>query len=124
MRTGKPRGPFMDASTSSPDERDAARLAVLCIDTVLSLDDMTSYKVEPGGRAFEREILIDYLVGLAKPIAIDANREDGGAALLRIAPSRTPKRGPDVDPSLPRDMGEGIRQHHGVDESALIVVRG
>ena len=114
----------MDASTSSPDERDAARLAVLCIETVLSAGDMTLYKVEPGDRAFERESLIDYLVGLAKPIAIHADREDGGAVLLRIAPTKPPKVGPDVDPGTPRDIGEGLGRRYGVDESALIVVKG
>lgn len=115
---------MIDASTSSPDERDAARLAVLCIDTVLSAGEMTLYKVEPGGRAFERESLIDYLEGLVKPIAIDAQRGDEGRVLLRVAPTKRPKVGPDVDPSLPRDMGEALRKRYDVDESALILVKG
>jgi hypothetical protein len=114
----------IDSSIGCPDARDAARLAVLCIDTVLSAGEMTLYKVEPGGRAFERESLIDYFEGLAKPIAIDAQRGEGGRVLLQIAPTKPPKLGPDVDPSTPRDMGEALRRQHGVDESALILVEG
>src|SRR5690348_5700544 len=114
----------MDAPISSSDERDAARLAVLCIDTSLSAGDMTLYRLEPEGRAFERERLIEYLQGLAKPIKIDAERATEGRILLRIAPTKPYKIGPDVDPSTPRDIGEGLGRHYGVDESALIVVKG
>jgi hypothetical protein len=108
----------IDASTSSSDERDAARLAVLCIDTSLSVGDMTLYKVEPEGRAFERETLISYLEGLAKPIAIHADREAGGAVLLRIAPRR-PYKG-----VAPLDIGKSVCEQHGVDQSALILIKG
>lgn len=114
----------IDAPTRSPDERDAARLSVLCIDTVFSVSDMTVYKVEPQGRAFERENLIDYLLGLAKPIAIDVNREDGGRLLLRVAATKPPRLRGDVDPNEPRDLGEALCRHYRVDESALILVQG
>ena len=109
---------MIDASTSSPDERDAARLAVLCIDTALAASDMTLYKVEPGGRAFERESLIDYLEALAKPISIDAERERGAGVLLRITP-RGPYKG------VPRlNLGKSECEGRGVDETALILVQG
>ena len=100
------------------DARDAARLALLCIDTALSADTATRYTVASLAESLDREGAIGYLENLSKPVVIHAERHDVRPIELRVEPQKPIKGVP------PLDLARSICETHSVEESGRVLVRG
>jgi hypothetical protein len=109
-----------EANHASSDAHDAAKLAILCVDTVLVASPTTRYKVESISDPLDHDQVVAYVENLEKPVSIRAEYDQGRQILLR-ASSKVPWTG-----AASTSVAEALR-HPPLqlsEDSLILVTRG
>ena len=107
----------MQLVNSFSDERDAARLALLCVDTALAASVSTNYCFAQNGPLFAREEAVSYLEKTLKPVKIRVERKNEETISLLVAASNKPTG---VDPL---DIGASLRESLALTDDSVVEVR-